>query len=97
MQVGLAPRPKRDKTGHYGDQKPDSAGCEYSEFFQQAPDSVLTQLGIAAANPQFTGRPDDRPSSERHSYVLWAAMLLAVVVLGGLALRGLKGSTTGPR
>ena len=37
-----------------------------------------------------TGRPDDRPWSERHKAVLWLAMLLAVIVLSALAIRGLE-------
>jgi hypothetical protein len=75
---------------YYGDPKLDPPTYDYAKFFQQAPDPALAQLGTPQANPEFTARPDDRPWSERHSYVLWAAMLLAVLVLGGLALRGLK-------
>jgi hypothetical protein len=44
-------------------------------------------------NAAYTGRPDDRPWSERHKAVLWAAMLLAVVVLAVLAVRGFKSET----
>ena len=36
---------------------------------------------------------DPRPWSERNPWVLWAALGLAVVVLGGLAVRTLRGST----
>ena len=51
----------------------------------------------AQANPQYAGRPDDRPWSERHTFVLWAAMVLAVVILGALAIKGLKGAAPAPR
>ena len=91
------PKEKSSLQLYYGDPKLDAPSYDYAKFFQQAPDPVLAQLGIAEANPEFAARPDDRPWSERHSYVLWVAMLLAVAVLGGLALRGLKGSTTEPR
>lgn len=75
---------------YYGDPKLQAASYDYQKLFQELPDAALAQLGPADANRQFTGRPDDRPWSERHSGLLWAAMLMAVVVLGTLALRGLK-------
>jgi len=81
------------KTGlrlYYGDAKLDAASYDYQKLFQESPDPALAPLGPAEANAQFTGRPDRRPWSERHTALLWAAMLLAVAVLGALALRGLK-------
>jgi hypothetical protein len=78
---------------YYGDPKLDAPSYDYQKFFQASPDATLAQLGSAEANAQFTGRPDDRPWSERHGWVLWAAMLIAVALLGGLALRGLKSGT----
>ena len=88
------PRGKTSLQLYYGDAKLEAPSYDYAKFFQQAPDAVAAQLGAAEANAQFTGRPDERPWSERHGYVLWIAMLLAVIVLGGLALRGLKGTST---
>jgi hypothetical protein len=75
---------------HYGDEKLGPPSYDYQQFFQQGPDAVAAQLGPAEGNPRFAGRPDDRPWSERHGWILWAAMLIAVFLLGGLALRGLK-------
>ena len=75
---------------YYGDSKLEAASYDYQKLFQESPDAALAQLGPAEANAQFTGRPDDRPWSERHTALLWVAMLIAVVVLGALALRGLK-------
>lgn len=77
---------------YYGDPKLEAPSYDYAKFFQQLPDAVVAQVSPAQANPQFTGRADERPWSERHKAVLWAAMLLAVAVLGALALRGLKSS-----
>jgi hypothetical protein len=82
---------------YYGDPKLEAPSYDYARIFQQASDAVVAQLGPAQANPQFTSRPDDRPWSERHGYVLWIAMVLAVLVLGGLALRGLRGPGSVPR
>jgi len=75
---------------YYGDSKLQAASYDYQKLFQESPDDALAQLGPAEANAHFTGRPDDRPWSERHTALLWTAMLIAVVVLGALALRGLK-------
>jgi hypothetical protein len=44
-------------------------------------------------NPQYKGRPDDRPWSERHKGTLWAAMILAVIALTALAIRSLRAET----
>ena len=79
---------------YYGDAKLEAPTYDYAKFFQQSADAGIAQLGPPQANPQFSGRPDERPWSERHSIVLWAAMLIAVAVLGGLALKGLKGSSS---
>jgi hypothetical protein len=78
---------------YYGDDKLGSPTYDYARFFQQSPNAAVAQLGQPAPNPQFTGRPDERPWSERHQGVLWAAMIAAVVVLGALALRGMKSNT----
>ena len=85
------PKGKSSLQLYYGDPKLEAPSYDYGKIFQQAADAVVAELGPAQANPQFTGRLDDRPWSERHGYVLWIAMVLAVIVLGGLALRGLKG------
>jgi uncharacterized protein DUF3999 len=81
---------------YYGDAKLEAPTYDYAKFFEQTADASPAQLGPAAANPQFAARPDDRPWSERHSYLLWLAMLLAVIVLGGLAFRGLKANSSTP-
>ena len=52
--------------------------------------AALAQLGPEQTNTAYTGRPDDRPWSERHKALLWLAMVLAVVVLAVLAVRGFK-------
>ena len=47
------------------------------------------ELGPGVAN---AGYVDPAPWTERHSAVLWAALLAALAVLGLLALRALKSS-----
>ena len=91
------PKGKSSLQLYYGDPKLEPPSYDYAKFFQQAADAAVAQLGTPQANPKFTGRPDDRPWSERNSYVLWIAMVLAVIVLGGLALKGLKGTASATR
>jgi len=46
--------------------------------------------GPRGHNPLYMGRPDDRPWSDRHKAILWAAMVLAAIALGIVAIRGLR-------
>jgi hypothetical protein len=75
---------------YYGDEKLTEPSYDYAHFFQEDAGAVEAKLAADVANPAYTGRPDERPWSERHKGVLWVAMILTVAVLGGLALRGFK-------
>lgn len=75
---------------YYGDEKLPPPVYDYARFFHLDASPAQAQLGAGAHNAQFTGRPDERPWSERHIGILWAAMLLAVLALAALALRGLR-------
>jgi hypothetical protein len=75
---------------YYGDSKLDSPVYDYARFFKADPAAAQAELGRGSHNPAYRGRPDDRPWSERHKAVMWLAMILAVIVLAGLAVRGLK-------
>ena len=84
------PQGKTALTLYYGDEKLSGPVYDYARFFHLDTSPAEAQLGPGAHNAQYTGRPDDRPWSERHMGVLWAAMILAVLALGVLALRGLR-------
>jgi hypothetical protein len=73
---------------YYGDQKLGAPSYDYAKFFQPNPDAAIAQLGEPEANAVYTGRPDDRPWSERHKSLLWLAMLIVVAALGIVAVRG---------
>jgi hypothetical protein len=75
---------------YYGDNKLDSPVYDYSRFFKADPAAAKAELGPGTHNEAYSGRPDDRPWSERHKAVLWLAMLVAVTVLAALAIRGLR-------
>jgi hypothetical protein len=81
---------------YYGDENLASPVYDYAKFFREDPNAALAQLAPEMLNAAYTGRPDDRPWSERHKGILWVAMLLALAVLGMLAIRGLRtGAGTG--
>jgi Protein of unknown function (DUF3999) len=79
---------------YYGDDKLESPVFDYAKLFRKDANAVEVPLGAEEANPAYTGRPDDRPWSERHPMVLWIAIIAAVLILGGIALRSMKRLTT---
>lgn len=88
-RVYFDPRGRSTLRLYYGDDKLGFPSYDYSNFFQANPDAAVAQLEVSGANAEYTGRPDERPWSERHRIVLWAAMLIAVALLGVVAIRGL--------
>lgn len=89
-RVYFDPQGKAKLKLYYGDEKLTTPEYDYAKFFREDPNATQAQLSAEMANPEYTGRPDDRPWSERHKAVLWAAMLAAVAVLAWLALRGIR-------
>jgi hypothetical protein len=77
-------------TLYYADEKLESPVYDYAKLFQEEKSAAIAQLGAESANAAYTGRPDERPWSERHPAVLWIAIVAAVLALGGLALRSMK-------
>jgi len=79
---------------YYGDAQLDAPVYDYAKLFQKNAGADLVQMSAEQANAAFTGRPDDRPWSERHPAVLWVAIIGAVLALGGIALRSIKAVAT---
>ncbi len=82
---------------YYGDPGLAAPIYDYARFLHVDASAAQTQLGPGMHNDEYTGRPDERPWSERHGAVLWSAMIAAVLILSVLALRGLKAGTGQPR
>ncbi|HEU5234776.1 MAG TPA: DUF3999 family protein [Terriglobales bacterium] len=78
---------------YYGDEKLNSPVYDYAKLFQQSKNAVAAQLGAETLNAAFTQRPDERPWSERHQFVLWIAIVLAVLGLGAVAIRSMRTAT----
>ena len=79
---------------YYGDERLDSPIYDYAKLFQKDPQATLVTLGPEQSNSAYTGRPDERPWSEKHPAVLWVAIVAAVVVLGAMALRSMRQQST---
>ncbi|HEY2914173.1 MAG TPA: DUF3999 family protein [Candidatus Angelobacter sp.] len=77
-------------TLYYGDEKLDAPVYDYAKLFLLAKDAAPAQLGAEQANAAYTGRPDERPWTEKHPAVLWIAIVAAVLILGAIALRSMK-------
>jgi hypothetical protein len=75
---------------YYGDEKLSPPVYDYARFFRLEPSPAAAQLAAGVHNPLYTARPDERPWSERHTGILWGAMILAVLALTALAIRGLR-------
>jgi hypothetical protein len=79
---------------YYGDEKLAAPVYDYAKLFQKDASAEQVQLGAEESNAAYTGRPDERPWSERHPALLWVAIIAAVLILGGIALRSMKTSAT---
>lgn len=88
-RVYFDPQGKSSLKLYYGDDKLSAPVFDYARFFHAETSAHQAELGSASHNPQYASRPDERPWSERHTVVLWAAMLIAVLALAFLAFRGL--------
>jgi len=91
-RVYFDPRGNSTLRLYYGDNRLAAPLYDYAKLFvepepEQAP---RAELGPGAHNAAYTGRPDERPWSEKHPAVLWIAMIAAVAGLAAVALRGLK-------
>jgi hypothetical protein len=93
-RVYFDPHGKSSLRLFYGDPKLPAPAYDYARFFGVDPSASQAELGPGAHNSRYSGRPDERPWSERHIVVLWSAMILAVVVLAVLAVHGLSTATS---
>lgn len=89
-RIYFTPSSAADLKLYYGDGKLTSPSYDYAKLFAREENAGVATLGARRQNPQYTGRPDDRPWSERQRWVLWGALIVAVLGLGAVALRSLK-------
>ena len=92
-RVYFEPQSRTDFMVYFSDTKTDPPAYDFSRLFQEDPSAVRATLESAAANAVYKERPDDRPWSERNAWVMWSALVIAVVGLGAVALNGLKANS----
>ncbi|MCU1286771.1 MAG: hypothetical protein JWO13_3121 [Acidobacteriales bacterium] len=91
-RIYFNPAGAKDLKLYYGDEKRTAPVYDYAKLFEVPADSEVAQAQLQpdSANASFTGRPDDRPFTERHPAILWAAMIVAIGALGAWAMKGFK-------
>ncbi|MBI2681679.1 MAG: DUF3999 family protein [Acidobacteriales bacterium] len=79
-------------TLYYGDEKLPAPRYDFARFFVPTDAAEATEAVWSGeiANAAYVDRADERPWTERHPAVMWAAMILAVAGLGVWAIRGFK-------
>jgi hypothetical protein len=81
---------KTSYTLYYGDPGLTAPRYDYAALFSLQNGAAAAGLGAELANSEYQARPDERPFSERHPLLLWAALGGIVVLLGGIALGSVK-------
>jgi hypothetical protein len=79
---------------YYGDPALDAPVYDYARFFSATAHATPAQLSAEMPNPDYRGRPDTRPLTDRYPNVLWIALLVVICALGFVAIRS---SRTLPR
>jgi Protein of unknown function (DUF3999) len=74
-------------TLRYGDAALKPARYDYASLFSSQADAVTAVAMPEQRNPEYRPRPDQRPLTERHPGLLWAALLLVLALLAVLAFR----------
>ena len=74
----------------YGDAALSAPHYDYATLFAPDAHAAVATIGAEQANPDYAARPDSRAFTERHPALLWIALLVVVVVLGGVAFRTAK-------
>ncbi len=82
--------PGANYTVYYGDPALAAPRYDYATLFTPEVNAARAALGPEKDNPDYRPRPDERPFTEKHPGLLWAALVLVVVLLGGIALRSAK-------
>ncbi len=77
-------------TLYYGNERLTAPNYDYAKLFQMDPAAAETRLLAEEVNTAYQKPPDPRPWSERHPAAMWAALIAAILVLGGVALRSLR-------
>jgi hypothetical protein len=79
----------------YGDEARNAPQYDYARLFSPQANALQAAAGPEQANAGWQARPDERPFTEKHPILLWAALIAVIAVLGGIALKSPKRSADG--
>lgn len=74
----------------YGDPALPAPQYDYARLFVPRADASHTTAAAEQPNPMYQARPDERPFTEKHPALLWAALIGVIALLGGIALQSAK-------
>jgi hypothetical protein len=77
----------------YGDPALAAPMYDYAALFTPQPNAMQVSAGPEQRNAFYQARPDERPFTEKHPALLWAALVAVIALLGGIAFRSTRGST----
>lgn len=83
----FAAEPGASYTLYYGDAALTTPRYDYAKLFALDKGAAKASLDAEQGNPQYQPRPDTRPFTEKHPALLWVALVIAILLLGGIALR----------
>jgi hypothetical protein len=78
---------------YYGDAALAAPQYDYAKLFTLQANATELTAGSEQANPTYQPRPDERPFTEKHPALLWAALAAVILLLGAIALRSVKAAT----
>lgn len=82
---------------YYGDAALSSPRYDYASLFVIDKNAAHVNLGTEEHNPNYQPRPDTRPFTEKHPALLWIALVVAILILGLIALRSSRQLKQSPR
>ena len=75
---------------YYGDARLEAPVYDYARLFTASGAAALAELGPEQLNPNYQPAADTRSFTDRHPEVLWIALIIAICVLGAVAVRASK-------
>ena len=80
-------------TLYYGDAALSAPRYDYGDLTAPQADAIAVEAGAESANPAWQPRPDERPFTERHPWLLWAVLCVVIAVMGLVTLRTVQRKT----
>jgi hypothetical protein len=77
-------------TLRYGDEALAGPQYDYARLFTPQANALEIHAGPERLNPDWQARPDERPFTEKHRILLWAALVAVIALLAAIAFKSQK-------